>query len=69
MTGIRAIAAAFKQKKVPIPVKKPKAKLTKNLHKEYPILNLEDLCDIPQNLKNDKNFKETNKAKICERKK
>ena len=69
MTGIAAIAAAFKQKKVPIPVKKPKAKLTKNLHKEYPILNLEDLCDIPLNLKKDKNFKKTSKIKICERKK
>ena len=54
-------------KNVPIPVNKPKTKLSKNLHKEYPILNLEtSMWYTPPpspNLWKDKHFKETSNNK------
>ena len=46
LTGIADVAVAFKQKEVAIPVNKPKTKVTKNLLEQYPILILENLCDI-----------------------
>ena len=46
LTGIADIAVVLKQKEVAIPVNKPKTKVTKNLLEQYPILILEDLCDI-----------------------
>ena len=46
LTGIADIAVVLKQKEVAIPVNKPKTKVTKNLLEQYPILILENLCDI-----------------------
>ena len=38
----------------------------KNLLEDYPSLTLQDLCDIPMDVKKDNIFKDTRSAKICE---